>query len=113
VKVRPDTLKAMTTDMDAVLASWTEERRNAFVAAVNDPTRRNRTLHDLWFEVCFQRRNDDRHPIFDPTHPQYAEFGRKRVLTHDFDYPLYPDDTNDDTLTTALKAAPLAVLKNR
>ena len=110
MKVRPDTLKAMTADMDAILASWSDERRAAFVAAVRDPKTTSRALHGLWTEVCFQRRNDDRHPVFDVTHPQNAQYGRKRVLEHDFDYPLYPDDTNDATLTTALKAAPLAVL---
>lgn len=112
MKVRPQTLAAMTADMDAIVASWPPERQQAFAEAVADPSSRTRVLHDLWFEVCFQRRNSDTHPVFDPTHPQYAEYGRKRILEHDFDYPLYPDDTNGATLTTALRAAPLAVLKN-
>lgn len=110
MKVRPQTLARMTADMDAIVASWTPERQTAFADAVRDPASRNRALHDLWNEVWFQRRNPDTHPVFDPDHPQYAEFGRRRVLEHDFDYPIYPDDTNDATLSTALKAAPLAVL---
>ena len=112
MKVRPATLASMTADMDAIVASWPEERRSAFADAVRHPATALRTLHDLWHEVCFQRRNDDRHPVFDPTHPQNAQYGRPRILAHDFDYELYPDDTNDATLGTALRAAPLAVLKN-
>ena len=110
MKVRPATLASMTADMDAIVASWPEKRRDAFVEAARDPARRTRVLNDLWADVWFQRRNDDRHPVFDPNHPQYPEFGRRRVLEYDFDYPIYPDGTNDATLTTALKAAPLAVL---
>lgn len=112
MKVRPETLASMTNDMDAIVASWPERRQAAFAAAVRDPATKSRTLSDLWHEVTFQRRNDDKHPVFDPTHPQHGQFGRKRVLAHDFDYPLYPDDTNDATLMTALKAAPLAILKS-
>lgn len=50
----------------------------------------------LWHAVTDEIRFTDDHSRFN---------GRKRVLHHDFNFPLYPDGTNDTTMTTALRAA--------
>ena len=36
-------------------------------------------------------------------HPRFE--GRERIFEHDFNHELYPDDTNDKTMTTALRDA--------
>jgi len=48
----------------------------------------------IWHHICDEKRFDDNHPRFKD---------RKRVLEFDWHFPLYPDDTNDVTLETALK----------
>ena len=52
-------------------------------------------LWTLWFHVCDETRFPDDHGRFKD---------RARVLPHDFNFPLYPDGTNDATLETGLKA---------
>lgn len=53
-------------------------------------------LWTIWYAVFDEVKNDDTHPRFR---------NRSRVLPFDPTFAAYPDDTNDATLETALRAA--------
>ena len=46
---------------------------------------------------------------YDDSHPRFQGEGRERVFPHQPDYNLYPDNTNDASMQTALQAAFLKV----
>lgn len=96
------TLASMSDDMNAIVASFPAERMETLRTQLADPARRVQALWQIWFAVCDDHRHDD-------AHPRFTQLGQKRVLPFDFDFPLYPDDTNDKTLTTALKAVVLKI----
>ena len=50
----------------------------------------------LWSWICAEVKSSDDHPRF---------INRARLFPHDFDFPIYPNDMNDDTLKTALRCA--------
>lgn len=84
MKVKTETLERMSLAMRAVMTKYfTKECLQNFTA---------RELHNWWFRA-FQ---------FATYHPQSIP-GGEIPLHRDETLPLYPDDTNDDTLTTALK----------
>lgn len=53
-------------------------------------------LWNLWHAIVNEHRADD-------THPRFKHRDRRFPLDRDFE--LYPHNTNDDTMTTALRAA--------
>ena len=55
------------------------------------------TMHDVWFNVYANRRYED-------SHPMVIKIEGKRLLEQDKNFDLYPCDTNDNTIETALKA---------
>jgi hypothetical protein len=102
LKVSDRTLASMTSDMNAMVAALSPERLEALRRRLEDPAKRVQALWEIWFAVCDDHRHDD-------AHPRFTQLGQERVLPFDFDFPLYPDDTNDKTLTTALKAVVLKI----
>lgn len=103
MKVTPKAYAAILADMTAVFDQLSVESQTCFMLA---PDRR--AAWQLWHKVVDDRRHDDNHPRFrDIT----FEDGTKRPadvrrLPHvGFDFELYPCDTNDETLATALVKA--------
>jgi hypothetical protein len=94
MKASPATVKMIADNMRAYLGArfpLALEQVKANPSKVSDCD-----LFSLWAQVGNEIRFDDTHPRFD---------GRARVFPHNFDFPIYPDDTNDTTLKTALRAA--------
>lgn len=56
-------------------------------------------LHDLWFRVWASVNYPDSNPNV------VRDANGNRLFTHDETYELYPNDSNDTTLLTALKRA--------
>lgn len=56
-----------------------------------------RAIHDLYHQVWFDRRNSS------DDHPTYNH--RPRLLPHDPDFELYPNDSNDTHIETMVKRA--------
>ena len=87
MKVKPDTIKDIAS---RIVVAY---------RAVNKPlpeSLRDRELWDLWYGI----HQDTSYP---DDHPRFAK--RKRLFDYDHSFPLYPDGTNDTTMTTALRAA--------
>ncbi len=94
MKASPATIASMAADMKTVLGALPEGSRRAFE---DHATVKTGDLWNLWHWVCFDRRNE--------AHPAY-DAGRQRILPFArFDFQMYPDDMNDNTMATALRAA--------
>lgn len=103
MKVSKETYKRIRDDMEQVINRRCSRSMVAsgLVGGVNKPSV---IAHSLWSQICYDRMNNDNHPAF-------SEHGRQRVLQYQPDFDMYPDDTNDKTLGTALVKALLSILK--
>ena len=99
MKVSNDTLERMASDVRTYLAA----RFPVVLASIRlSGTASDSELWTLWHHVCDERRTPDS-DRFGPS-PRFAN--RQRVLPFDWGFELYPDGTNDATLTTALRKLP-------
>ena len=92
MKVKPDTLNMMVDNIRNYLTA-------RFPSVLEDIKNKKGDIKTfemwtIWHHICDEKRFDDSHPRFN---------NRKRVLDFDWHFSLYPDNTNDVTLETALK----------
>lgn len=92
MKVKPETLKMMAENIRTYLSA----RFPAVLEDIKkDPSKVSTAeMWTIWHHITDEIRFSDDHPRFQ---------NRKRIFNFNFDFPLYPDDTNDATLETALK----------
>lgn len=94
MKMTKQTLAEITKDFITVKNS--KICCDKFILASNFLNNKAPIAHALWRVVYEQKKYDD-------THPAYAEHGRPRVLPFvSCSFEIYPDGTNDKTLSTAL-----------
>lgn len=94
MKASPATVKMIADNMRVYLAARFPLVLDAIKADISKVS--TAEMWTVWHHVTDEIRFDDSHPRF---------HGRARVLPYNFDFPLYPDNTNDATLETALRAA--------
>lgn len=89
MKVSKEKVQEIAEKMRVVMDhfKWSKEK-------LSPPT--NILLWQFWNYIFQETAYDDSHPKFK---------GRKRLFNYDPNYSLYPEETNDDTMFTALKAA--------
>lgn len=88
MKAKPQTVALIAERFAVVLRSKNLK--------ASDVQRTERDLWNLWNYVVGETAFSDSHPRFE---------GRTRLFPYDPTFPLYPDDTNDATLLTALSRA--------
>ena len=99
MKVSNETLARMASDVRTYLAA----RFPTVLASIRlTGTASDSELWTVWNHVCDEHRTPDS-DRFGPS-PRFAD--RKRVLPFDERFELYPDGTNDATMTTALRKLP-------
>jgi hypothetical protein len=86
------------TQITELIRTYLSARFPAVLEAIKaDPAKvSSAELWTIWHHITDEIR-------FDDSHGRFAN--RKRVFPHNFDFPLYPDGTNDDTCETALRWA--------
>ena len=92
MKVSKKTLANITADYLAVLNSF-DSAKWAHIKSLSEMGAR----WEVWDKIRLNRMYDNDHPCWKEGH-----WG-KRVLPHDPAFDSYPDNTNDDTLDTALR----------
>ena len=85
MKIDEGTRKQMLTDVKAIIKYLPYDLDNLEIWQ----------KHDIWFRTYANRKYPDNHPYI------YKKNG-KRVLEQDLNYELYPCDTNDNTIETAI-----------
>ena len=90
MKVTPEVYSKMKSDIKVMLKVY-------FPYAETIPFEffRISDMHDIWFKTFVNRNYED-------SHPMVKKREGKRVLSFDPNYELYPCDTNDNSIQTAL-----------
>jgi hypothetical protein len=90
MKVTPEVYQKMKSDIKVILNIY-------FPYAETIPFEffRISDLHEIWFKVYANRKYED-------SHPMVQKKNGKRVLKLDESFEMYPCDTNDNSLQTAL-----------
>lgn len=61
------------------------------------------TVHGMYQKIWFDRKNQDSHPAF-------VNGSQTRLFPYQEDYEIYPNDSNDQHITTMLKRALYEIL---
>ncbi len=94
MKASKETVNRLARDFKAMMESF-DTARWAYINGLSEVAR----LWQIYDYIHLNRLYPDNHPCW-----ANGLWG-KRVLPHRPGFETYPDDTNDDTLTTALRAA--------
>ncbi len=94
MKASKETVNRLALDFKAIMESF-DTARQAYIDGLSEVAR----SWQIYDYICLNRLYDDKHPCW------AKGLWGKRILPHDPSFQTYPDDTNDNTLTTALRAA--------